>query len=51
MEFYVHTSEERERDHFKSSAYIAPKENFIDIDTTVDTPEQSLKKILKAIYG
>ena len=51
MEFYVHTSEERERDHFKSSAYIAPKENFIDIDTTVDTPEQSLKKILKAIHG
>lgn len=51
MEFYVHTSEERERDHFKSSAYIAPQENFIDIDTTVDTPEQSLKKILKAIYG
>lgn len=51
MEFYVHTSEERERDHFKSSAYIAPKENFIDIDTTVDTPKQSLKKILKAIYG
>jgi len=50
-EIYVHTSEERERDHFKSSAYIAPKENFIDIDTTVDTPEQSLKKILKAIYG
>lgn len=51
MEFYIHTSEERERDHFKSSAYIAPKENFVDIDTTIDTPEQSLKKILKAIYG
>jgi adenylylsulfate kinase len=51
MEFYVHTSEERERDHFKSSAYIAPKENFIDIDTTVDTPDQSLKKILKSIHG
>ena len=51
MEFYVHTPEERERDHFKSSAYIAPKENFVDIDTTIDTPEQSLKKILKAING
>jgi len=51
MEFYVHTLEERERDHFKSSAYIAPKENFIDIDTTVDTPDQSLKKILKSIHG
>jgi len=48
-EIYVHTSEARERDHFKSSAYIAPKENFIDIDTTEDTPEESLKKILDEI--
>ena len=48
-EIYVHTSEARERDHFKSSAYIAPQENFIDIDTTTDTPEESLKKILNEI--
>lgn len=48
-EIYVHTSEARERDHFKSSAYIAPQENFIDIDTTIDTPEESLKKILDEI--
>lgn len=48
-EIYVHTSEVRERDHFKSSAYIAPKEKFINIDTTVDTPEESLKKILDEI--
>jgi len=48
-EIYVHTSETRERDHFKSSAYIAPQENFIDVDTTVDTPEESLKKILDEI--
>jgi len=46
IEFYVHTSEARERDHFKSSAYIAPKDNFIDIDTTEDTPEESLQKII-----
>lgn len=50
-EIYVHTSETRERDHFKSSAYIAPKENFIDIDTTKDTPEESLQLILNEIYG
>jgi len=49
MEFYVHTSEPRERDHFKAEAYVAPKENFIDIDTTEDTPEQSFTKILWAI--
>lgn len=48
-EIYVHTSEARERDHFKSSAYIAPQENFIDIDTTLDSPEESLQKILKSI--
>ena len=46
-EIYVHTSEERERDHWKETAYIAPQENFIDIDTTDDTSEESLQKILK----
>ena len=49
IEFYVHTSEPRERDHFKAIAYVAPKENFIDIDTTEDTPEQSFEKVLAAI--
>lgn len=49
IEFYVHTSEPRERDHFKAEAYVAPKQNFIDIDTTYDTPEESFKKILDAI--
>lgn len=48
-EIYVHTSEPRERDHFKAIAYVAPTKNFIDIDTTNDTPEESLKKILDAI--
>ena len=46
-EIYIHTNESRERDHFKASAYIAPKENYIDIDTTNDTIEQSFEKILK----
>ena len=49
IEIYVHTTETRERDHFKAIAYTPPKENFIDIDTTDDTPEQSLEKIKKAI--
>ena len=48
-EIYVHTSEARERDHFKAEAYIAPKDNFIDIDTTNDTPEQSYKKLLEQL--
>ena len=49
IEFYVHTSEVRERDHFKAISYVAPLENFIDIDTTVDTIEDSFKKVLDAI--
>ena len=49
IEFYVHTSEPRERDHFKAIAYTAPQDNFIDIDTTEDTPEQSFEKVLAAI--
>ena len=44
-EIYVHTSEPRERDHFKAIAYVAPTDNFIDIDTTEDTPEQSFFKL------
>jgi len=49
IEFYVHTSEPRERDHFKAVAYVAPQDNFIDIDTTEDTPVQSFEKVLAAI--
>ena len=46
QEIYVHTSEPRERDHFKAIAYTAPTDNFIDIDTTEDTPEQSFFKLV-----
>ena len=46
VEIYIHTSEPRERDHFRSDAYVSPKENFIDIDTTIDTPEESLQRII-----
>ena len=45
VEFYVHTSESRKRDNFKAIAYTAPFENFVNIDTTHDTPEQSFKKV------
>lgn len=48
-EIYVHTSEPRERDHFKAIAYTQPVENFIDIDTTDDKPEESLLKIINQI--
>ena len=47
VEFYVHTSEPRERDHFKAIAYAPPVSDYVDIDTTTDTPEQSFKIIKK----
>ena len=49
VEFYVHTSEPRERDHFKAIAYTPPISDFVDIDTTHDTPEQSFELIKKWI--
>jgi adenylylsulfate kinase-like enzyme len=48
-EIYVYTSQPRERDHFKAIAYIAPRDNFIQIDTTEDTPEESFAKLIKAL--
>ena len=51
IEFYVHTSESRERDHFKAIAYTPPLTNFVDIDTTNDTEQQSFEKVLEAING
>ena len=48
-EIYVHTSEARERDHFKAIAYIPPNSNFIDIDTTEDTPEESFNKLVSEL--
>lgn len=49
IEIYVHTTEPRERDHWKAAAYIAPKEDFIDVDTTEDTPEESFIKLIAEI--
>jgi len=49
VEFYVHTTESRERDHFKAIAYTPPLTNFVDIDTTHDTEKESFEKVLGAI--
>lgn len=48
-EIYVHTSEPREREHFKAIAYVPPQENFINIDTTEDSPSESFTKLLKEL--
>jgi len=47
IEIYVHTTEIRGRENFHVENYQKPVENFIDIDTTIDTPEQSVYKILQ----
>ena len=49
IEFYVHTSKPKERDHFRVEDYEPPLDNFIDVDTTNDSPEESLDKILSEI--
>jgi adenylylsulfate kinase len=46
QEFYVHTTQPRERDHFKVEGYEAPEKNFMDVDTTKDSPNQSFNKIV-----
>jgi adenylylsulfate kinase-like enzyme len=45
-EFYIHTSEIRGRENFHVSNYEQPLENFIEIDTTVDTEEETIIKLL-----
>lgn len=48
-EFYVYCSKEREKEELKIKYYQEPKENFILIDTTEDSVEQSLVKVLQEI--
>ena len=46
IEIYVHTSEERGREQYHVEGYQQPLNNFIDVDTTHDTPEESYTKII-----
>ena len=46
VEIYVHTTNIRGREKNFAKNYEVPNDNFIDIDTTIDTAEESLKKIL-----
>jgi adenylylsulfate kinase len=49
VELYVHTTEPRERDQFHSTDYVVPTENFVNVDTTEDSPEASLVYILSEL--
>lgn len=46
VEIFVHTTEVRERDHFHVSNYEQPQVNFIDINTTKDSPDMSFSKLI-----
>ena len=48
-EVYVHTTETRGREEKHASDYEAPQYNFIDIDTTGKSVEDSLQEVLDAI--
>lgn len=50
-EVYVHTHRPRERDHFHVKEYEAPTENFLNIDTSDEHPDQSLQRIVKFLFG
>jgi len=48
-EIYVHTTEPRERDHFRVENYEPPTENFVDVDTTLDDPDISFAKLMSEL--
>jgi adenylylsulfate kinase-like enzyme len=48
-EIYVHCSDERPRSEYKVKDYQPPIDNYIDIDTTLDSEYESLVKIVKQI--
>ena len=49
VEFYIHTNKIRERENFRVDYYEEPVKNFINVDTTFDSPEESFKKIIDQI--
>lgn len=47
IEIYVHTTEERGKEEFHVTDYEEPLTNFIDVDTTLTEPIESLNSIIK----
>jgi adenylylsulfate kinase len=46
VEIYVHTNRKRQREQFKVADYQAPEENFFDMDTTSENPNQSFTRLV-----
>lgn len=49
VEFYVHTTDIRGREHFHTDEYEKPTENFVEINTTNISPQESLNQIIRHI--
>ena len=49
VELYVYTTEERGREQFHVADYEAPTENYVDVDTTDESPEGSLVYIINEL--
>lgn len=49
VELYIHTTETRGREQFHTDEYEKPTENFIDVDTTSISPEETIKTIVKSL--
>tara|TARA_B100001250_G_C19812698_1_gene796567 strand:- start:3323 stop:3778 length:456 start_codon:yes stop_codon:yes gene_type:complete len=50
LEIYLHTSEIRGRENYFAENYEPPKENFLDMDTTHKSEEESLDEILNVYW-
>ena len=48
-EIYIHKTDARQREHFAVVDYEEPLTDFIDINTTGHTPEESLRELLRKI--
>lgn len=49
VEVYIHTSEKRGREDYFVKEYGQPTENYLDIDTTNESVEDSAKKVMDYI--
>ena len=50
LEVYLHTTEIRGRENYFAKNYEPPKENFLDMDTTNKSEEESLDEILNVYW-
>jgi adenylylsulfate kinase-like enzyme len=50
LEIYLHTSEIRGRENYFAENYEPPEENFLDMDTTHKSEEESLDEILNVYW-